>query len=95
MGWVSMMARVGAMVAPMVQLTGDYIPWLPGLIYGGAPILSGIAAVFLPETLGTHLPDTIQDVEDRGSGKRSKCQASTKEAVILQDTKVDLLKQAV
>ncbi|MED6270891.1 hypothetical protein CHARACLAT_014807 [Characodon lateralis] len=95
MGWVSMMARVGAMVAPMVQLTGDYIPWLPGLIYGGAPILSGIAAVFLPETLGTHLPDTIQDVEDRSSGKRFKCQASTKEAVILQDTKVDLLKQAV
>ncbi|KAM4726503.1 solute carrier family 22 member 6 isoform 1-T2 [Anableps anableps] len=94
MGWVSMMARVGAMVAPMVQLTGDYIPWLPGLIYGGAPILSGIAAVFLPETLGTHLPDTIQDVEDRGSEKSSKCQVSTKEAIILQDTKVDLLKQA-
>ncbi|KAF0038341.1 hypothetical protein F2P81_008825 [Scophthalmus maximus] len=65
MGWSSMMARVGAMVAPMVVLTRDYIPWLPGLIYGGAPILSGIAALFLPETLGSPLPDTIQDVEDR------------------------------
>uniref|UniRef100_A0A3Q3MQL6 Solute carrier family 22 member 6 n=1 Tax=Mastacembelus armatus TaxID=205130 RepID=A0A3Q3MQL6_9TELE len=65
MGWVSMMARVGAMVAPMVLLMGDYIPWLPGLIYGGAPILSGLAAIFLPETLGSPLPDTIQDVEDR------------------------------
>lgn len=65
MGWVSMMARIGAMVAPMVLLTGDYIPWLPGLIYGGAPILSGVAAIFLPETLGSPLPDTIQDVEDR------------------------------
>lgn len=65
MGWVSMMARVGSMVAPMVQLAGDYIPWLPGLIYGGAPILSGVAAIFLPETLGSPLPDTIQDVEDR------------------------------
>uniref|UniRef100_A0A8D3DNX9 Solute carrier family 22 member 6 n=1 Tax=Scophthalmus maximus TaxID=52904 RepID=A0A8D3DNX9_SCOMX len=64
MGWSSMMARVGAMVAPMVVLTRDYIPWLPGLIYGGAPILSGIAALFLPETLGSPLPDTIQDVED-------------------------------
>ncbi|XP_017273723.1 solute carrier family 22 member 6 [Kryptolebias marmoratus] len=92
MGWVSMMARIGAMVAPMVKLTGDYIPWLPGLIYGGAPILSGVAAIFLPETLGTHLPDTIQDVEERGSGKRSK--ASLKEAVILQDTQSNLLKQA-
>lgn len=65
MGWVSMMARIGAMVAPMVLLAGDHIHWLPGFIYGGAPILSGVAAVFLPETLGTHLPDTIQDVEER------------------------------
>uniref|UniRef100_A0A667ZFL1 Solute carrier family 22 member 6 n=1 Tax=Myripristis murdjan TaxID=586833 RepID=A0A667ZFL1_9TELE len=61
MGWVSMMARIGAMVAPMVLLLDDYIPWLPGLIYGGAPILSGVAAIFLPETLGVPLPDTIQD----------------------------------
>lgn len=65
MGWVSMCARGGAMVAPMVLLSGDYIPWLPGLIYGGAPIISGVAALFLPETLGSPLPDTIQDVEDR------------------------------
>lgn len=49
----------------MVRLTGDYIPWLPGLIYGGASILSGVAVIFLPETLGTPLPDTIQDVEER------------------------------
>lgn len=65
MGWVSMMARVGAMVAPMVQLAGDHVPWLSGLIFGGAPILSGMAAIFLPETLNVCLPDTIQDVEER------------------------------
>uniref|UniRef100_A0A672ZTU5 Solute carrier family 22 member 6 n=1 Tax=Sphaeramia orbicularis TaxID=375764 RepID=A0A672ZTU5_9TELE len=69
MGWVSMMARVGAMVAPMVLLSGDYLPWLPGLIYGGAPILSGVAAIFLPETLGSPLPDTIEDVDNRSSLK--------------------------
>lgn len=65
MGWVSMMARLGAMVAPMVLLSGEAVPWLPGLIYGGAPIISGIFAFFLPETLGMPLPDTLQDVEDR------------------------------
>ncbi|XP_008279297.1 solute carrier family 22 member 6 [Stegastes partitus] len=92
MGWVSMMARVGAMVAPMVLLMGDSITWLPGLIYGGAPILTGVAAIFLPETLGSPLPDTIQDVEDRGSGTNSKM--SPKEAIILQDTQANLLKQA-
>ncbi|KAM6983379.1 solute carrier family 22 member 6 [Tautogolabrus adspersus] len=92
MGWVSMMARVGAMVAPMVLLMEDYRPWIPGLIYGGLPILSGVAAVFLPETLGSPLPDTIQDVEDRGSGRSSK--KTPKEAIILQDTQSNLLKQA-
>lgn len=64
MGWVSMMARFGAMAAPMVLLA-EAVEWLPGLIYGGVPILSGIFAYFLPETLGTPLPDTIQDVEER------------------------------
>lgn len=92
MGWVSMMARVGAMVAPMVLLMGDYKPWIPGLIYGGAPILSGVAGIFLPETLGSPLPDTIQDVEDRGTGRSSK--KPPKEAIILQDTEANLLKQA-
>ncbi|XP_049599286.1 solute carrier family 22 member 6 [Syngnathus scovelli] len=93
MGWVSMTARVGAMVAPMVLLSGDYIPWLPGLIYGGAPIISGVAAMFLPETLGSPLPDTIQDVEDRGSGRVSKTQP--KQAAAMQDTEANLLKQVV
>ncbi|XP_017273509.1 solute carrier family 22 member 6-like isoform X2 [Kryptolebias marmoratus] len=91
MGWVSITARIRSMLAPMVQLTGDYIPWLPSLIYGGAPILSGVAAIFLPETRGSHLPDTIQDVAERGSGKSSK--VSLKEAVILQDTRSELLNQ--
>ncbi|XP_077361879.1 solute carrier family 22 member 6 [Festucalex cinctus] len=93
MGWVSMMARVGAMVAPMVLLSGDYMPWLPGLIYGGAPIISGVAAIFLPETLGSPLPDTIQDVEDRGSGRVSKM--PPKEAAALKDTQSNLLKQVI
>lgn len=65
MGFVSMIARVGSMVAPMVLLTGEHIPWIPGFIYGGAPILSGLAGIYLPETLGSPLPDTIKDAEDR------------------------------
>ncbi|XP_037543935.1 solute carrier family 22 member 6-like [Nematolebias whitei] len=84
MGWVSMMARIGSMLAPMVLIIGDYEPWLPSLIYGGAPILSGVVAIFLPETLGKHLPDTIQDVEERGTGKSFK--VSMKKVMILQET---------
>ncbi|KAI5096731.1 solute carrier family 22 member 6, partial [Silurus meridionalis] len=65
MGWVSMTARLGAMVAPLILLLSDAYAWLPGLIYGTAPIVSGVFAYFLPETLNTALPDTIQDAEDR------------------------------
>ncbi|XP_066466286.1 solute carrier family 22 member 6-A-like [Tiliqua scincoides] len=65
MGVGSTLARVGGIVAPMVRMTGEYFPYLPPLIYGIAPILSGIAAVFLPETLSVPLPDTIEDVESR------------------------------
>ncbi|CAL8365010.1 unnamed protein product [Lota lota] len=91
LGWVSMMARLGAMVAPLVLLLGEYVPWLPGLIYGLVPVLSGFAAFFLPETLNIPLPDTIQDVEDRGTGRSSKIEK--KEAIFLQDNTDNLLKQ--
>ncbi|KAF5908909.1 solute carrier family 22 member 6-like, partial [Clarias magur] len=64
MGWVSMMARLGAMVAPLVLLLPETVTWLPGIIYGGAPVVSGIIAYFLPETLNTPLPDTLQDAEE-------------------------------
>ncbi|XP_063002347.1 solute carrier family 22 member 6-A-like [Elgaria multicarinata webbii] len=66
MGIGSTLARVGGIVAPMVKMTGEYFPYLPPLIYGTAPILSGIAAIFLPETLNVPLPDTIEEVESGG-----------------------------
>ncbi|KAG9340134.1 hypothetical protein JZ751_021853, partial [Albula glossodonta] len=64
MGWVSMMARLGAMVAPVMLILGETVTWLPGVIYGGVPILAGGFALFLPETLAMPLPDTIQDAEE-------------------------------
>ncbi|XP_059811408.1 solute carrier family 22 member 6-A-like [Hypanus sabinus] len=67
------MARVGAIVAPMVRLSGDYLPFMPMTIYGGMAILSGALAFGLPETLNTQLPDTVEDVESRWrSGKAPK-----------------------
>uniref|UniRef100_A0A8C5B2E5 Solute carrier family 22 member 6, like n=1 Tax=Gadus morhua TaxID=8049 RepID=A0A8C5B2E5_GADMO len=91
LGWVSMMARLGAMAAPLVLLLGEYVTWLPGFVFGLVPLVSGIAALLLPETLNTPLPDTIQDVEDRGTGRISKTEK--KEAIFLQDNADNLLKQ--
>uniref|UniRef100_A0A6Q2X1T7 Solute carrier family 22 member 6 n=1 Tax=Esox lucius TaxID=8010 RepID=A0A6Q2X1T7_ESOLU len=93
MGWVSMMARVGAMVAPMVLLSGETVPWLPGFIYGVAPILSGLVAIYLPETLGGALPDTIQDVDESGM-KTSPIISPKKEELAMTDINNSLLKEA-
>ncbi|XP_075426081.1 solute carrier family 22 member 6-B-like isoform X1 [Ascaphus truei] len=63
MGLGTMMARVGGIIAPLVQMTADYYHHLPLIIYGSCPIISGIAACLLPETLGVALPETIAEVE--------------------------------
>lgn len=56
-------ARGGAMLGPLVRLLGVYGSWLPLLVYGVVPVLSGLAALLLPETKNLPLPDTIQDIQ--------------------------------
>ncbi|XP_069502436.1 solute carrier family 22 member 6-A-like, partial [Ambystoma mexicanum] len=65
MGLCNTMARLGGMVAPLVRMTEEYFWFLPLVIYGCAPIISGIAACFLPETLNVPLPDSVEEVESR------------------------------
>uniref|UniRef100_A0A8D0G6A4 Major facilitator superfamily (MFS) profile domain-containing protein n=1 Tax=Sphenodon punctatus TaxID=8508 RepID=A0A8D0G6A4_SPHPU len=65
MGLGNTLARMGGIVAPLVHMTREYLPSLPLIIYGATPILSGIAACFLPETRDVPLPDTIADVESQ------------------------------
>ncbi|XP_078516576.1 solute carrier family 22 member 6-A-like [Lissotriton helveticus] len=72
MGLCNTMARIGGIVAPLVQLTGEYFRFLPLVIYACAPIISGIAACFLPETLNVALPDSIEEVENRGRRKNDE-----------------------
>ncbi|XP_073515619.1 solute carrier family 22 member 6-B-like [Phyllobates terribilis] len=70
MGLGTMMARLGGIVAPLIQMTADYYIHLPLIIYSLCPILSGITSCFLPETLGVPLPETIQDVESCSHKKK-------------------------
>ncbi|XP_053304650.1 solute carrier family 22 member 6-A-like [Spea bombifrons] len=82
LGLGSTMARLGGIVAPLVKMLGDFYPFLPLLIYGGVPVLSGLVAYFLPETVNKPLPDTIEEVE---MGKKTP--AKEKEIVPLQSLK--------
>ncbi|XP_061607459.1 solute carrier family 22 member 6 isoform X3 [Phyllopteryx taeniolatus] len=93
MGLVSTMARVGSMAAPAVLILDEVFPALPSVVYGGAAVLASGFACFLPETLNVPLPDTVQDVEERWSG-RSPADQKEKEAVSSEDEQVALsLKQ--
>ena len=64
-GTASMVARIGGIAAPLLAgLHGT----APLIIMGGSSLLGGILAIFLPETLGAKLPETVAQV--------SKCRYS-------------------
>ncbi|XP_077402319.1 solute carrier family 22 member 6 [Vanacampus margaritifer] len=91
MGLVSTMARVGSMAAPAVLILDEVFPALPSVVYGGAAVVASGFACILPETLNVPLPDTIQDVETRWSGRSP---AGQKKDVSSEDEHVALsLKQ--
>ncbi|XP_015745373.2 solute carrier family 22 member 6-A-like [Python bivittatus] len=83
MGLSNTMARLGGIVAPAVRMTGEYIPFLPHLIYGAAPIISGIVATFLPETRNIPLLETIEQVENRSRNKGQKLDAQQTEGLLV------------
>ncbi|XP_074861016.1 solute carrier family 22 member 6-A-like isoform X1 [Carettochelys insculpta] len=93
MGLGSTMARVGGIVAPAVRVTGEYFPYLPPIIYGTAPIISGIAAIFLPETLNVPLPDTIEEVEGRKRA-RNLMNEEQREKILLQTAGPAMLQES-
>ncbi|KAG8008351.1 Solute carrier family 22 member 6 [Nibea albiflora] len=99
MGFVSTMARVGSMAAPAVLILDEVLPALPSVVYGGAAMLAGCFACFLPETRNIPLPDTIEDIEEKWSGRKPTRQpqesrdsigggiVSTTESVALKELK--------
>lgn len=64
MGACSTSMRLGSMVAPFISNLSMTIPWLPTVIFGVAPILAGILCLWLPETKGSVLPDSMNDIRE-------------------------------
>ncbi|TRZ10037.1 hypothetical protein HGM15179_017074 [Zosterops borbonicus] len=91
LGFGSTMARVGGIVAPLVKMMDEYYPFLPPAVYGVAPVVAAVAAAFLPETLNTPLPDTIEEVENRTP---RKAVGDPKEKIALQPQDGAPLKEA-
>ena len=55
-------ARIGGIAAPAIVLLGAYGPGqvIPFLLFGFITLAAGLSTCFLPETLGTTVPETVQ-----------------------------------
>ncbi|XP_054853496.1 solute carrier family 22 member 20-like [Eublepharis macularius] len=89
-GFVSMQARIGAIVAPLVYLLRDSFPILPSLIFGAAPLLAGVATCFLMETRESPLLETIAEME-----RRARKEPLTEEEISLQQLEAAHLNESV
>lgn len=65
-GTASMVARFGSMIAPFAVDFVDAPKWVSPLIFGIIPLIGAALVVFLPETRGQSLPDTLEDGENFG-----------------------------
>ncbi|XP_015472118.1 solute carrier family 22 member 6 [Parus major] len=74
MGLANTMSRLGSIIAPLVKMVGEVFPALPFIIYGAAPVVSGLVAVFLPETRNLALPETVEEVERRTQPQKDEAQ---------------------
>ncbi|XP_072345529.1 solute carrier family 22 member 6-A-like [Scyliorhinus torazame] len=95
LGLVSTMARVGAILAPIIRMSGDYVSFLPLTIYGGVAIIAGITAFFLPETRNVPLPETVEEIENRALKVAEKYKDSKRNEIPLHETHLSLMKQTV
>uniref|UniRef100_A0A5S6QTM2 MFS domain-containing protein n=1 Tax=Trichuris muris TaxID=70415 RepID=A0A5S6QTM2_TRIMR len=71
-GMCSVCSRIGAIAAPQIHLLGYYVAhWLPIMVFGCFALICGALDVFLPETKGQQLPDSLEDAINLVSGKKS------------------------
>lgn len=59
-----MFARMGGVLAPIINMLHNHSPTIPLVIFGTSPLLGAVLALALPETAGRPLPDTVEDAEN-------------------------------
>ncbi|XP_070497497.1 organic cation transporter protein-like isoform X2 [Chironomus tepperi] len=75
-GTASMIARIGSMISPFIASgLSKTAHWLPPAIFGIIPIIGAVLVLFLPETRGFPLPETIEDGENFGKKEKKKITA--------------------
>ncbi|XP_048733416.2 organic anion transporter 3-like [Ostrea edulis] len=62
-GMCSTLSRIGAMVSPFAGTLARSIPWAPGTIFASMCFIVTIIMLYLPETRGMDLPQTLENVK--------------------------------
>ena len=63
LGLSSCVCRIGGMLAPFTAVLAAAAAWAPGVLIGGMAIVVCVLMVFLPETYGRELPQTVEDLQ--------------------------------
>lgn len=105
MGLGSMCARLAGALTPLITLLDSFDPTIPAVMFGIVSLVSGFFVLFLPETMGQILPESIEDGETFGTGdtcftaclggnKRGRRKIPTNEVeqhgVLMENTKANL-----
>ena len=73
-GSCTFFGRLGSLLAPQIILLGEVMfSSLPGLVpfltFGSLCLVAALMVLYLPETLNTKLPDTIEEAVDQATSK--------------------------
>ena len=71
-GSCSCIARIGGILALVLQLLSSYYIPAPMLLLGVAGLVAGILALYLPETVGNKLPETMEEAIHIGENNSSR-----------------------
>ncbi|XP_059207741.1 solute carrier family 22 member 4-like [Centropristis striata] len=69
-GTCSAFSRVGSCIAPFLLQLRMYFKFLPYIILGTLAVVCALATLFLPESFGRPLPQTIQQMQKRESSMK-------------------------
>ncbi|KAF7664681.1 hypothetical protein LDENG_00168470 [Lucifuga dentata] len=93
-GVSSMFARMGGVLAPMINMLHNHSPAVPLVIFGTSPLLGAVLALALPETADRPLPDTVEDAENWHMRYSSSSSSSLSSSSSSSSSKVLMCMQA-
>ncbi|KAK1787333.1 hypothetical protein P4O66_002835 [Electrophorus voltai] len=95
-GMCSSAARIGSITAPYVIFLGTFSKYLPYILMGSLTIGSSLANIFLPETFGKVLPETVEQMQKCKGCYRvdvPMAEEGKKEVILKEDSEATTVKK--